>query len=156
MSDASIHFNYVLFEGVRSTLNLPLLRDYLEETDQLGLIEEILPAYGRMYSATWEVKNNKLYLTEADCRIILDDIYVDIVDLLFPVSKGSKPVNWFNGKLTFDTQSFTVSCISSLATKRVELGFNQGQVISIWRMERDLLPGDIRAIEARKAWCGEV
>lgn len=147
-------YDTLLFDGVRASVKVPLLWLYLTETEQLHLPEAILPSYARTYDSEWEVRENKLYLTKSSCRIHKDMIYVDLVDLLFPVTRGNSPVNWFDGTLTIVTASEEVSCISWLATKKVELGFKSGHLLSIWRMERELLPNDIKEIEARQAWLG--
>lgn len=145
-------FDSLLFDGKRGTVNTPLLWLYLTETDQLHLAEDILPSYSRSYKSEWEVRENKLYLTKASCCLHENLKDIDLLDLLFPVSKGNNPVNWYDGKLTIVTASAEVNCISSLETKKVELEFNGGRVTSIWRMERELLPNDIKAIDARQAW----
>ena len=147
-------YDTLLFEGVRREVDKPLLWSFLTETDQLYLADQILPSYARSYESEWEVKENQLYLSKASCRIHLDMIYVDLIDLLFPVSRGANPVNWFDGILTIVTASKDVSCISSLPTKKVEIGFESGRLVSIWRMERELLPHDIKRIESRQAWLG--
>lgn len=147
-------YDTLLFDGVRASVKIPLLWLYLTETEQLHLVERILPFYSRSYESEWEVKECALFLTKAICHIPNGRTSVDLVNLLFPVTRGSNPVNWFDGEITQTTASEEVSCTEWLPTKKVVLGFNQGQLRSVWRMERELLPHDIKAIDARQAWLG--
>jgi len=147
-------YDTLLFDGRGGRVKTPLLWLYLTETDQLHLVERILPSHSRSYESEWEVRENKLYLTKASCCLHNNLNYIDLIDLLFPVSRGNNPVNWYDGTLTIVTDSAEVSCISWLEIKKVELEFRKGCVTSIWRMERVLLPRDIKAIDSRQAWLG--
>lgn len=150
MNTSDRSYDYLRFEDKYTEIDKPLLYLFLEETDQLGFVDEILASETRMYFADWKIKDDRLFLTKAECCI--GDTTIDLLELLFPVSKGNKPIGWFNGAITIETERFETSCISHLATKKVEFSFHRGHVCSIWRMEKELLPHDRKMIEARIAY----
>lgn len=150
MNTSDRSYDYLRFEDTHAEIDKPLLYLFLEQTEQLWFVDEILTSGSRMYFAEWEIKDERLFLTKAECCI--GDTSIDLIELLFPVSQGKQPISWFTGNITVETETFATSCISHLATKKIEFEFQRGRVHSIWRMQRDLLPQDKKEIEARIAY----
>lgn len=142
------------YEGRQGRLEQSIFETFLRETDELPLWECMSPDKHHLYSATWYIHCESLFLIEATC--LIDG--VGVIDLLPRIFRKVDPpifLEWFTGSVVVITNSESDSCISSIPTEKAHISINKGKVTSFWEMKKKLLRSEQWQIDCRKAWLDE-
>lgn len=142
------------YEGRHGHLENSIFENFLRDTDELSLWESMSPDKHHLYSATWLVHCERLFLLEATC--LIDGF--GVIDLLPSIFRKVKPPifsEWFTGSVVVITNSESDSCISSIPTEKAQISIKEGKVTSFWEMKKRLLKAEQWQIDCRKAWLCE-